>query len=76
MRILMVLLAMAVHVAVVWAEEPPPFLLRWGSTGSGPEQFDGARGIATDHDGNVYVADIYGGAVKKFTGSGVFLSLF
>src|SRR6187431_548270 len=31
------------------------FLKTWGHTGSGPGQFNGVRGIATDATGNIYV---------------------
>jgi len=38
----------------------------WGSQGSEPGQFLDPTGIATDGNGNVYVADIGNGRVQTF----------
>src|SRR5438093_12299688 len=56
------------------SEEPPEFLLKWGSPGSGDGQFDLPGGIAVDTNGNVYVADVRNLRIQKFTGNGVFLT--
>jgi hypothetical protein len=51
------------------------FLLKFGSTGSGPGQFLLPRGIAVDNAGNVYVPD-QNTRVQKFDSNGVFVSQF
>jgi sugar lactone lactonase YvrE len=48
-------------------------LLQFGSQGQGPGQFDQARGLAVDGRGYVYVADINGHRVQKFSPAGQFL---
>ncbi len=35
----------------------PAFLLKWGMEGDGDGQFRGPVGVATDAQGNIYVAD-------------------
>jgi DNA-binding beta-propeller fold protein YncE len=42
-------------------------LARWGTKGTGPGQFDLAHGICMDSRGAVYVAEIKGQRVQKFT---------
>jgi hypothetical protein len=51
------------------------FLLKFGSSGSGPGQFFVPRGIAVDTAGKVYVPD-QNNRTQKFTSSGVFVSQF
>lgn len=51
------------------------FSLKWGSTGSGANQFSCARDVAVDGS-NVYVLDYGNKAVKRFSVSGVPLSQF
>ncbi len=55
------------------SEPAPPFLLQWGTTGSGPGQFHNTRGILA-YGGFVYVADTFNGRVQKFTRTGSFVS--
>jgi DNA-binding beta-propeller fold protein YncE len=50
------------------------FLDEWGSYGTGEGQFDYPLGIATDTDGNVYVADSGNGRIQKFDADGTFLA--
>jgi hypothetical protein len=52
------------------------FLAHWGSTGSGPGQFNGVKAIAVDAQGNVYVADIGNKRIQVFDGAGTFKSEF
>ena len=59
--------------ATLRANDPPEFVLEWGSEGSGPGQFLNPRGIAVDLDGLVYVADTGNDRVHKYTSSGVFI---
>ncbi len=53
---------------------PPPFLLKWGTYGSGDGQFTHPWGIAVDTSGNVYVAEPANHRIQKFTSSGVFIT--
>jgi DNA-binding beta-propeller fold protein YncE len=39
----------------------------WGTSGSGPMQFDGPAGIAVDPSGDVYVADEGNDRISKFS---------
>src|SRR5262245_36690202 len=52
------------------------FLKQWGSTGSGDGQFNGAKAIAIDAQGNVYVADAGNKRVQVFDSEGTFKSQF
>jgi streptogramin lyase len=47
------------------------FLLKWGTHGTGPGQFDFPQSIAVDEHGNVYIGD--NSRVQKFDGGGNFL---
>ena len=48
------------------------FLKSWGSRGNAPGQFDTLSSIATDAQGNVYVADRGNRRIQVFTGEGEF----
>jgi len=50
------------------------FLFQWGSKGAGPGQFDLPHAIATDANGNVYVADRSNARVQVFDAKGEFVS--
>jgi len=52
------------------------FLKQWGSTGSGDGQFNGAKAIAIDTQGNVYVADAGNKRIQVFDSEGTFKSQF
>src|SRR5262249_20206392 len=39
----------------------------WGSAGSGPGQFNNPRGVAVDHEDNVYVADTGNDRITKLS---------
>ena len=49
------------------------WLTSWGAPGKGEGQFDTPHSIATDNDGNVYVADRGNRRVQVFDGNGKFL---
>jgi len=83
-KLLVILFAVALSMPVVSsAAAPPPFLLMWGSEGSGAGQFDRIRleFLATDQYGNVYVHDFVGAPtftarVQVFDGDGGYLRQF
>jgi hypothetical protein len=50
------------------------FQKSWGQTGSGQGQFNKIRGIASDAQGNLYVADAGNNRVQVFDGEGTFKS--
>jgi surface protein len=49
------------------------FVSKWGSAGTAEGQFNQPRGIATDLDGNIYVADMENHRVQKFDSDQVFV---
>jgi len=53
---------------------PPPFVLQWGSSGSGNGEFNSPSGVATDAAGNVYVADSGNNRIQKFSSTGTYLT--
>jgi DNA-binding beta-propeller fold protein YncE len=50
------------------------FVKTWGQTGSAQGQFNQIRGIASDANGNIYVADAGNRRIQVFTGDGAFKS--
>src|SRR5438128_2424564 len=51
------------------------FLLKWGvKSGTSNGQFNFPSGVATDANGNVYVADTGNSRIQKFDASGAFLT--
>src|ERR1700759_4630026 len=52
------------------------WLKSWGDRGTGPGQFNTPHSIATDADGNVYVADRGNHRIQVFDGDGKFLRQF
>ena len=48
-------------------------LATWGYRGNAPGQFNGPRGVTTDAEGNIYVADTYNHRVQVFGPDGAFL---
>ena len=55
-------------------EPPPPYLIEWGTSGTGNGQFDNNIDVAVDAAGNVYVADRWNSRIQKFDSSGAFLT--
>jgi hypothetical protein len=49
------------------------FITKWGSFGTGDEEFRGPSGIAVDSSGNVFVADRDNSRIQKFDTSGNFM---
>ena len=64
------MLVLALSPSSTWAEDPPQFLLAWGSPGTDPGQFDRPWGVAVDGVGAVYVADAHNFRIQVFTGTG------
>ena len=63
-----------IHCGTAMAgDEPPEFILQWGSNGIGEGEFSGPHGIEVDDGGDVYVVDTGNNRVQKFTSDGVFL---
>ena len=52
------------------------FISHWGSTGTGPGQFDGIKAVAIDAQGNVYAADLGNKRIQVFDANGTFKSAF
>ena len=52
------------------------FISHWGSTGSGPGQFHGVKGLAIDAQGHVYAADAGNKRIQVFDAEGKFLREF
>ena len=53
------------------AENPPSFVLKWGSMGQGSGQFDEARAVAYDAPrGHVYVTERWNARMQKFSITG------
>ena len=52
------------------------FLAHWGTTGSGPGQFNGVKAVAVDAQGNVYAADVGNHRIQVFDASGAFVREF
>ena len=50
------------------------FVKSWGRTGSEPGQFNKIRGMASDAQGNLYVADAGNKRIQVFVGDGTFKS--
>ncbi len=51
-------------------------MFMFGSRGAGPGQFQFPYGVTADQKGNVYVADLYNGAISVFDAKGKFVSYF
>jgi len=69
--ILALFLAFLAHPCL--AEDPPEFLLQWGSFGSGAGQFQSPNGISVSSDGDIYVSDILASRLTRFTLSGQYI---
>jgi sugar lactone lactonase YvrE len=48
------------------------FVARFGSNGTGPNQFKGPRGMALDASDNIYIADANNNRIQKMDSAGVF----
>jgi len=52
------------------------FVAQWGTTGTGPGQFNGVKAIAVDAEGQVYVADAGNKRIQVFDAAGAFTREF
>ncbi len=59
-----------------YAEDPPVYVMQFGTKGTGNGQFEGAAGVAVDSSGNIWVSDYGNHRVQKFNSSGVYQSQF
>jgi DNA-binding beta-propeller fold protein YncE len=62
-----------VNSRVAKVDKEGNWLKSWGELGDGPGQFNTPHSIATDADGNVYVADRGNRRIQVFDGDGEFL---
>ncbi len=65
---------MLLATGVALAATAPTFVTKWGSPGPGDGQFNTPYHVATDADGNVYVADFNNHRLQKFDSNGVFIA--
>ena len=66
-------LILSLAAPAAFAEDPPAFLLEWGTKGSGDGEFELIRDVAVGPQGNVYVSDGVTNRIQKFDGNGNFL---
>ncbi len=50
-----------------YAEDPPDFVMSFGTAGTGNGQFDHPTSIAFDSSGNIYVTDFANHRIQKFS---------
>jgi DNA-binding beta-propeller fold protein YncE len=62
----LVALASSASHPIPASAQAPTYITQWGTQGSGNGEFQDIRGIATDAEGNVYVADPAHNRVQKF----------
>jgi tripartite motif-containing protein 71 len=55
-------------------EQPPNFIIKWGSKGEGDGQFFSPGAVAVDSSDNVYVADELNHRIQKFDSDGIFIT--
>jgi tripartite motif-containing protein 71 len=55
-------------------EQPPNFIIKWGSKGEGDGQFFSPGAVAVDSSDNVYVADELNHRIQKFDSAGTFIT--
>jgi DNA-binding beta-propeller fold protein YncE len=73
----LLLTTLALTLTAVSASAQPGFLLKWGSHGSGPGQFDIPWGVTVDpNSGEVFVVDQNNNRVQVFDANGQFLRQF
>lgn len=65
---------LAAVVSSVQADDPPQFILKWGSLGSG--EGNPPRGIAIALNGTVYVVDTNNNRIQHFDSHGTFLDIW
>jgi len=71
---LVALLSLPFLVPPASAGDPPPYLLQWGTHGSGSGQFYNPNAVAVSNSGIVFVVDTNNHRVQKFDGDGNYMT--
>jgi DNA-binding beta-propeller fold protein YncE len=72
-RVMVFVLPTLILATTALAEDPPVFLLKWGSFGAQDGEFTYAADIAVIPNGDVYVTDWNERRIQVFDGTGTFL---
>lgn len=73
---LAILVLLGGRVSPAQSEEPPDYVLQWGSEGTGPGEFNDPAALAFAPNGDLYVVDQKNNRIQRFDSEGTFLSMF
>lgn len=68
------LLVAGIFCPAVASAQAPPYLMQWGTYGTGAGQFDSPYDVAVDAGSDVYVVEWGNNRIQKFTNSGAYLT--